>query len=711
MKGLFPKADLQRMAKHFHVNIKIYYKTTKTAAAEIILESETEFSNTANFLTADRSCPLINLTLNLDHTELRGALYNKQIKKLKKISFYDAISPKLNKSRDDFQKEYGDCIEFKNLRKFKKDFNLSFNFYAHHNHYYYTAELVFQSLKPDYTFILSNEEAKSEKFQIFEEMILITDSSYLKSYSCKNDFCGYSSRNIFDLRKHEKSCSDQTKFQYKEREFGNPRDIEQELIDLGVIEKDTQLYKVVTFDIETLLSQEKFQFGQTFVNGREIICSIGYYLSESENHVFVSTGSTKESGTKIVEEFLQKMIELQESHYANIPEKIKKYFELLCEKLKDKSLNVSEKEKLFGQRNFIREIFKLNLIGFNSSRFDLPVLFEYMLEFCEASKLTTIKKGNSFFSLEYKNICFRDASNYIPGASLAKFCKTFNVKEPKSIFPYEFYKNIDEMQTKNYPPNSAFFTSLSEVDKSNFISELKSLFNNFIEFADMISFFDLKGVDHYGDLWVFPKLNDSEKLKILDSLEISPKKYYDAKTEFQNKLESGVWSSFLDVLIFYNLSDCRILHKALENYDKTMLECFNVRLLSKVSLPALSESILWKNFSSEYGSVFSVGEKFGHINQKIRAGLLGGPTICFHRHCEIDGEGFHESVHNTPSGEPFKKFVSYDFNGLNMLKLVPLLNLAGPGSVRQRLRQFINLAKNTYEIFLKYDHYTFCMES
>ena len=654
------------MAKHFHVNVKIYHKTTKTTAAEILVESETDFPNTANFVTTDRTSPLTKLTLNLDPTELRGALYNKQSKKLKKISFYDAISSKLNKSKDDFRKEFGDCIEFKNLRKFKKDFNLSFNFYAHHSHDYYTAELVYQSLKADFAFILNDVQAKNEKFDIFEEIILIIDPSYLKSYPCKNDFCGYSTRNIFNLRKHEKSCTDQTIFKYREVEFGNPRDIQKELIDLGVIEKDTKLYQIVTFDIETLLSQEKFQFGQTFVNGREIICSIGYYFSESENHVFLSSDSSKESGTKIVSEFLDKMLELQEMHYANVSEKIKKYFDLVCEKLKDKSLSVSEREKLLGHRNFIREIFKLNVIGFNSSRFDLPILFEYMLEFCDASKLTTIKKGNSFFSLEYKNICFRDASNYIPGTSLAKFCKTFNVDEPKSIFPYEHYRSLDQMRTKNYPPNSAFFTSLSKVDKSEFISELESLFNNFVEFGDMISFFDLKGLDNYQSLWVFPKLNDTEKLKVLDSLEISPKKYYEAKIEFQNKLESGVWTSFLDVLIFYNLSDCRILHKALVNYDKTMFDCFGVRLLSKVSLPALSESILWKNYSSEYGSVFSVGEKYGHINQKIRAGLLGGPTICFHRHCEIDGEGFHESVHNTPSGEPYKKFVSYDFNGKYM---------------------------------------------
>ena len=652
------------MAKHFRVNISIYYQPKKNSAADLILKSETEFSTTANFIAADRSSPLTHLTLNLDHTELSGALANKQSQKLTKTTFFDAICPKLNKSKTEFQKELGDFIEFKNLRKFKKDYGLSFNFYAHHRAEYYDAQLIIQTLKADFSFILTDAQAKAEKFGIFDEIILIKDSSYLKKYFCKNDFCGYTTRNLFDLRKHEKFCTDQTKFNYKEREFGNPRDIYKELIELDVLQADMQVYKWVSFDIETLLSQDKFQFGHTNVNGREIICSIGYFLSETENDVFLSESSTKESGVKVVKTFVDKMLELQAKHYESLPEKIKKYYLLVCEKLKDKSLSVSEKEHYYGHRNFLKEIFQLNVCGFNSGRFDLPILFEFFLEFCEPSKITTIKKGNSFFSLEYANLVFRDVSNYIPGTSLSKFCKTFKVEEPKGCFPYENFRSLDQMKTKDYPPNSAFFTSLSVVDKSNFIAELESLFNNFEDFGDLIEFFDLKGLDDYRDLWVFPKLNDSQKEEILAQLELSPKKYFEAKTEFLDKIKSGIWSSFLDVLIFYNLSDCRILHKALVNYDQTMFDCFGVRLFSKVSLPALSESILWKNYSSEYGSVFSVGEKYGHINQKIRAGLLGGPTICFHRHCEIDGEGFHESVHNTPSGEPYKKFVSFDFNGM-----------------------------------------------
>ena len=190
----------------------------------------------------------------------------------------------------------------------------------------------------------------------------------------------------------------------------------------------------------------------------------------------------------------------------------------------------------------------------------------------------------------------------------------------------------------------------------------------------MRRFFGFTCLDHYDDLIVFPKLSESEALLILSQIEICPEKYYNAKSNFDAKMSTGRFSNFLDELVFYNLQDCEILHKALVNYDKSMVDCFNVRLLSKLSLPALSEHIPLTNFSEEYGHVFSFGDKFGHLNEKIRAGLLGGPTVCFHRHCEINSVDFDDCVRLTPSGEPYKKFVSYDFNG-RIFKISDMSNI------------------------------------
>ena len=75
-------------------------------------------------------------------------------------------------------------------------------------------------------------------------------------------------------------------------------------------------------------------------------------------------------------------------------------------------------------------------------------------------------------------------------------------------------------------------------------------------------------------------------------------------------------------------------------------------------------------YTSHYCSVFSFGEDYKFLNEQIRASLLGGPTICFQRHCEIqsDDQTLHESVTKCPKGQPYVKIVSYDFNGNYILR-------------------------------------------
>ena len=97
---------------------------------------------------------------------------------------------------------------------------------------------------------------------------------------------------------------------------------------------------------------------------------------------------------------------------------------------------------------------------------------------------------------------------------------------------------------------------------------------------------------------------------------------------------------------------------------------------------------MWSNYDNLHGNIFSFGEDFKFLNERIRASLLGGPTICFQagfgkdalslrpisdllpspgskRHCEInsDDKNWHESVTKCPNGQNYKKIISYDFNG------------------------------------------------
>ena len=55
---------------------------------------------------------------------------------------------------------------------------------------------------------------------------------------------------------------------------------------------------------------------------------------------------------------------------------------------------------------------------------------------------------------------------------------------------------------------------------------------------------------------------------------------------------------------------------------------FQVDVLEKLSLPSVSEMILWKMYDREnFPKIFSFSPKFGDVNEMIRKHILGGPSI------------------------------------------------------------------------------------
>ena len=58
---------------------------------------------------------------------------------------------------------------------------------------------------------------------------------------------------------------------------------------------------------------------------------------------------------------------------------------------------------------------------------------------------------------------------------------------------------------------------------------------------------------------------------------------------FDEKISSGEWNSFADYLAFYNLSDCIVLYEGFQNYCSLFRETFDFEVLSKITLPSISE--------------------------------------------------------------------------------------------------------------------------
>ena len=211
---------------------------------------------------------------------------------------------------------------------------------------------------------------------------------------------------------------------------------------------------------------------------------------------------------------------------------------------------------------------RLFLVGYNSSRYDLPAIIREMLSVVDnVADIKVIKQGSTFFSLTYNDISFIDAIKFTSGGSLEKFCRTFGSVLKKTIFPYEFFENYSDLVScTSWPGMRAFKSSLNkEKIKQEEITEVREFFGSDKEFFD---FFQISSIDEFV---------------------VSPKQYFDHKVDFNFRIFSGQWKNFTDYLIEYNLNDTKILFEAFSNYIKIFNETFGCQVLSKLSLPGLAE--------------------------------------------------------------------------------------------------------------------------
>ena len=74
---------------------------------------------------------------------------------------------------------------------------------------------------------------------------------------------------------------------------------------------------------------------------------------------------------------------------------------------------------------------KIDVFGFNSAKFDLPVLVPYLFPALQAEfgKFSVIKKGARFFLIETSCCNFKDILNFTTPIKLADYLKQNGVKE------------------------------------------------------------------------------------------------------------------------------------------------------------------------------------------------------------------------------------------------------------------------------------------
>ena len=218
---------------------------------------------------------------------------------------------------------------------------------------------------------------------------------------------------------------------------------------------------------------------------------------------------------------------------------------------------------------------KLPVIGFNSGKYDLNMIKRSFVPLLISNNAAVIKRQNTYMCLYTDKLKFVDICNYLaPGVSYAKYLTAYGCELGKGHFPYEYMDDLQKLEDRVLPPQSAFFSQLK---------------NEGISDADYAR---CQAVWH-----------DNQMKTMRDFL---------------------VWYNNRDVIPFLQAID-----KQFAFYQQHNIDMFK----DGISVPGLSLLHLFNDLPNDtYFTVFN--RTNSDLHELVKDNIVGGPAIIFHRYHE-----------------------------------------------------------------------------
>ena len=111
---------------------------------------------------------------------------------------------------------------------------------------------------------------------------------------------------------------------------------------------------------------------------------------------------------------------------------------------------------------------QLPVVGFNSGRYDLNAIKKFFVPLLIHNNAAAIKRQNTYMCLSTDQLKFVDICNYLaPSVSYAKYLNAYGCELQKGHFPYEYMDDLQKLEDRVLPPQSAFFSRLKNEGISN----------------------------------------------------------------------------------------------------------------------------------------------------------------------------------------------------------------------------------------------------
>ena len=223
------------------------------------------------------------------------------------------------------------------------------------------------------------------------------------------------------------------------------------------------------------------------------------------------------------------------------------------------------------------------MIGFNSSKYDLNAIKRFFVPLLirnsdvEQASCFVIKRQNTFMCLSTDKLKFVDICNYLaPGFSYAKYLTAYGCAQQKGHFPYEYMDSIGKLDDRALPPQSAFFSRLTNEGISD---------------------------EDYARCQSVWRANEMKTLR-----------------------EYLVWYNNRDVTPFLEAID-----KQAAFYHDQHIDIFK----DGISVPGLTLLYLFNDLPPDTNFV-NFNRTNSDLHQLVKDNIVGGPAIIFHRYHEKD---------------------------------------------------------------------------
>ena len=421
-------------------------------------------------------------------------------------------------------------------------------------------------------------------------------NTYCHSWRCRN--CEQALWKCpYDLHRHERTCTEGIKRVYKGGVYRPPASIFERLDDEGIIVSPVLRYFPyrATFDFECYFSDERLPTNTDHVEwiARHVPLSVSV-ASNVPGYEPAQCYITDGDSDKLVADMMVHLTAISDTAYDSL---LPSYVDVLAdldarkhaweEETKEAEEEDEEEEAENGKKtvnpyktleNQLQVwLHQLPVVGFNSGRYDLNAIKKFFVPLLIHNNAAVIKRQNTYMCLSTDQLKFVDICNYLaPGVSYDKYLKAYGCELQKGHFPYEYMDDLQKLEDRVLPPQSAFFSQLK---------------NEGISDADYAR---CQAVWH-----------DNQMKTMRDFL---------------------VWYNNRDVIPFLQAID-----KQFAFYQQHNIDMFK----DGISVPGLSLLHLFNDLPNDTNFV-TFNRTNSDLHELVKDNIVGGPAIIFHRYHEKD---------------------------------------------------------------------------